>query len=76
METKQPMDSTATRLFQVWVYAPNDDGTGWLSPAVHEDEAPTLEDAHDFARRMRQIFHGHLFAVTAGGRRPLEAHLI
>ena len=55
----------------VWVAAPDADCIGWSDWAIHEDEAPTMADAHEFAHRMRRIFHGHLFAVT-DGRRPMK----
>jgi len=64
----------------VWMYCPSADLIGWEPPVVLEDEIPTMEDAHDYARRMRTVWPGHLVAVTNGrppliavtdGRRPL-----
>ena len=54
----------------LWCAVPNDDGTGWRR-WLNAGLMPT-DHAHRLARRSRTIWHGHLFAVTDPGRRPLE----
>ena len=46
-----------------------EDGNGWESPLLlwHSFSANA---AHDQARRLRRIWHGHLVAVTRCGRTP------
>lgn len=56
----------------VWIYPPSADLMGWDEPVPFEDEAPTMADAHEYARRLRQLWPGHLVAVT-NGKPPLFA---
>lgn len=69
----------------VWIYPPTEDCMGWEPPELLCDDAPTMADAHEYARRMRGLWPGHLVAVTNGkpplfavtdGRRPKSTHSI
>jgi hypothetical protein len=56
----------------LWVATPAGDGTAnawapWM-PFMHYG---LVSDAHRCARSRRRCYHGHLFAVTTDGRRPL-----
>lgn len=66
-QTTLPLTSS----YVVWCYVPSEDGEGWNAPYVCQDEIGCAADAYDYARRLRCIYHGHLFAALPVGRTPL-----
>jgi hypothetical protein len=56
----------------IWFAAPCGDGTedAW-APWSESATCDTTAEAHRLAQGLRANYHGHLFAVTTDGRRPL-----
>lgn len=65
------MITPGTGTHVVWCYPPSDDGTSWLAPYVCQEDIYCAADAHDYARHLRSIYHGHLFVALPVGRNPL-----